>query len=263
MSTLNITDLLRELQAGEEARARIPAFEREIDSVLQKNDNLSRHNQELELAIVNYKRAISDLTATVARLEVERDDAGFRELEAQDKLTQMLDTMRDVGGMLGATIDRVSPPAPEPMPQPVVPDASVSMTEPTHYERPSDWGNFPITDHGAERVVDPVTTAQDALTKAAVDYKTATDALGQSEADPTSAPTMDTQQSAAVNLSGAEHIANASSNSSANPQAYRPFGGDAVGEAPKPTTDYPDGKRWYDKPDNMTIADWVATGGQP
>lgn len=243
MSTLNITDLLRELQAGEEARAKIPQLESTVAEYRKLSDDWAKHNQALELSILGYKSTISDLTTKVARLEVERDDAGFRELEAQDKLTQMLDTMRDVGGMLGATIDRVSPPAPEPMPQPIVSDAGVLHTAPV---------NVSITDHGAERVADPVTTAQDALTKAAVDYKTATDALGQSEADPTSAPTMDTQQSAAVTSSGAEPTANVSADhSSANPQAYRPFGGDAVGPRP-----------YHEKPDTTPWADWIAAGNE-
>lgn len=265
MSTHNITDLLRELQAGEEARAKIPELQAQSTRYVNTIDKLSQHNQALELSILGYKSTISDLTTKVARLEVERDDAGFRELEAAERVNTLTDTLKTLAGNIGDTLRVIDPPTPEPVPQPIVPDAGVLHTAPV---------NVPITNHGAERAADPTAQAVPVGTgtNASMSGATTTENVSQlttTEQSPSSGqrvplptvdvPATDTSQLQVVGQTSVDTTTNAPMLDQA--QAYRPFGGDAVGS--KPTTDYPDGKRWYDKPSDMTIAEWVATGGQP
>lgn len=249
MSTLSVSDLMRELQAGEEARAAIPRLESAAAEYLRQMNAAQAHNGALESNIANYKLTIADLNAKIARLEVERDDAGFRELETQDKLNVLLNVIRSVQHDVGEAVLHIDPPKPEPVAQQPVQDAAVPMTE-----AQAGSTNVPITDHGGERVADPTSVP---VAPAYTEVQTA--AAGNADATPGQSDPRPTAPSTEASLPPASGDAASPSDTAPSmndPQAYRPFGGDAVG-VDKPNT----GKSYHLKPDVMTWEAWIASGG--
>ena len=119
-----------------------------------------------ETAIISYKQQIEDLHAKVRSLEVERDDASFRVLEAEDTAHSILTQARNAQATLAEVISKLDPPKPEPVKEP----------EPLPQAIPSEPDFIP---HGAgagawsgQGSLTPLDTSQ-----------------GQSEAPPTLAPT--------------------------------------------------------------------------
>jgi hypothetical protein len=283
MSTVNLSDLMRELQAGEEARMQVPALTSQISDLTRRLDQSQRHSQELETSIIDYKRTIDGLNAKVRSLEVERDDAGFRELEAQERIATMLNALRGFRHDIDETVDRVDPPKPaEPAPQPVS-DAGVSAPV-----NPAPQ-NIPITDHGDQSASSPTPTStpipsgqdQPVASAPAMDTSSSAPATGTPANPPANAttpegesashPTAQSTEPTPAHASGEGAGPSDAADSSNNPQAYRPFEGQASGvgaaikdgAGPRKTEDYEPGKRWYQKPECMSTADWVAAGGQP
>lgn len=115
--SINMSELLKELAAGEEARGRIPELERQVRDASGALDVSQRHAQELELRARDREDQISGLLARIRSLEVERDDAGFHVLEAEDKLAKLLKAVRHATSDLDGSVMQVDPPkAPEPAP---------------------------------------------------------------------------------------------------------------------------------------------------
>src|SRR6266436_990938 len=73
-----------------------------------------------ETAIISYKQQIDDLHAKVRSLEVERDDASFRVLEAEDTAHSILTQARNAQATLAEVISKLDPPKPEPVKEPEV-----------------------------------------------------------------------------------------------------------------------------------------------
>src|SRR5258706_9012077 len=71
-----------------------------------------------ETAIISYKQQIDDLHAKVRSLEVERDDASFRVLEAEDTAHSILTQARNAQATLAEVIAKLDPPKPEPVKEP-------------------------------------------------------------------------------------------------------------------------------------------------
>lgn len=234
---MNITELMKELAAGQEARERIPTLEKSMADIIAASDKLATHNQALETNIIGYKQSISDLTAKVRSLEVERDDAGFRELEAADKLNTLLQAVRGAWVDVNNAAVAVDPPKPEPTPLPLVPDAPVSLkpSDTGFYERDMLATKVYIVDHRSESAADPTNNAV---------------SVSQSQGSVTSS----VQQDAT------------STSSDQSDSSYHPF---ATSEAPKspepvaPKTDKPYlGMAWYDRPHTVSHEDWRNGGGQ-
>lgn len=125
---MNIKELMDELAAGEQARLQIPELAEQVRRADGEITRLASHNQALELRGRDREDQISGLLARIRSLEVERDDAAFRELEATDKLTTLLKAVRHATADLDGSAMQVDPPkAPvlEPAPEPVKePEAS-------------------------------------------------------------------------------------------------------------------------------------------
>lgn len=253
--TVSLSDLMKELQAGEEARAKVPQLEASNKEIYRQFDAAQAHNQELELAIRGYKDTIDSLSSRIRSLEVERDDAGFRELEAIDKLNTVLDTMRDVSGMLSATITRVDPPKPEPIAQQTVPFTSVPVTEEPGVSQSTPPGVVPVSsDTSGERATDPTTTATQSEPSSA-SYSASGDATsGQSDANPSAPSTAPIQPSASGDAAEQSQPV-----PSPKTEEYRPFVGQYSGaDASKPNA----GRSYHEKPDVMSWSDWQASGGE-
>lgn len=103
-------------------------FMADAKEAMEKNPQLEeRHAQreeELQQAtatiagfkarVVDLQSTIEELTAKVRSLEVERDEAGFRELEVKESLEALLRTFRVVSGTVGEAIEKYSPKPAEP-----------------------------------------------------------------------------------------------------------------------------------------------------
>ena len=79
-------------------------------------DASSQQVQDRELAISRYKEEIESLQAKVRSLEVERDDASFRVMEAEDHAHATLATARAIQEHLNGMIGQLDPPKPQPEP---------------------------------------------------------------------------------------------------------------------------------------------------
>lgn len=107
-----VNDMVAALNAALASHARVPELETALkDSQFYLNKS-QEHNQRLELNIIDYKNEIANLTSKVRSLEVERDDAAFRELETADKLNSLLGFARNAVRALDDEINHVDPPKP-------------------------------------------------------------------------------------------------------------------------------------------------------
>src|SRR6266403_2366581 len=99
-----------------------------------------------ETAIISYKQQIEDLHAKVRSLEVERDDASFRVLEAEDTAHSILTQARNAQATLAEVISKLDPPKPEPIkePEPVLPQAVPTQS----YEEPHPFEPLPDAPQG-------------------------------------------------------------------------------------------------------------------
>lgn len=114
MST--IQDIMAELQAGEHAKQQIPELSRRIALLEGELNRAQQHNQELELRAKTRDDTISMLTQKTAKLTEERDDASFRVLEAEDKLSTFAKAVGNAWGGIGNALNAVNPPKVEPQP---------------------------------------------------------------------------------------------------------------------------------------------------
>lgn len=130
MSTINA--IMAELQAGEAAKARVPELTKMIDELSAKLNESQRHAQALELRAKERETTIEGLNQKVSSLVVERDDASFRELEAQDRFTTLLESVRPIWSSLGHALNRADPPKPVPEPVKVAP----TQPEPSPFQPP-------------------------------------------------------------------------------------------------------------------------------
>lgn len=110
-----VNDMVAALNAALASHAKVPMLEASVDDLAKKLDTAQYHNLRLEENILGYKNTIADLTSKVRSLEVERDDAGFRTLEAEDKLANLLKTVRNAVFDLDDGAKHVDPPKPVPV----------------------------------------------------------------------------------------------------------------------------------------------------
>jgi hypothetical protein len=102
MSTDN--DIISSFRLAAEALEKLPQLQ---ESHSQKEAALAQateYNNHLLSTIETLTTSINELKNQVRSLEVERDDAGFRELEAKDKLEALLRTLSAVAGTASAAV---------------------------------------------------------------------------------------------------------------------------------------------------------------
>jgi hypothetical protein len=111
----NVTDVLSAITLASEALAREPKLKSQIYA-LENDLKVSQETvQSRELAIVEYKRQIDDLTNRNRSLEVERDQAQFRTLELEETIHNAVGIFKSASGNLSAALAVIDPPKPEPV----------------------------------------------------------------------------------------------------------------------------------------------------
>lgn len=90
-----VHEVLSAISEASAALNREPELQRKLADYDSKLNQAYMHSQNLEVAIGDYKAYIKELESKVRSLEVERDEMGFRELEAQDKLDSLRSFVRN------------------------------------------------------------------------------------------------------------------------------------------------------------------------
>ena len=109
-----VTDLVEMARAMEE----LPRVQADLDRVSCQRNEAQAHSQQLEMNIIGYKDEITALHAKVRSLEVERDDASFRTLEAEDDIHTTLASLETIEGVVAKLKLILDPPKPQPEPEP-------------------------------------------------------------------------------------------------------------------------------------------------
>lgn len=124
-----IAQIMQSLQEGEAAKAQVPELQNALKAEQIKAYDLSVHNQRLEENIIGYKNQISDLLARTRKLEGERDDAAFHQLESEDRVSIALKAIRNAVRDLDGSALQLDPPKPEPVVSEVKPDPTASTIQ--------------------------------------------------------------------------------------------------------------------------------------
>jgi hypothetical protein len=114
MSPHAANSLVHDLVQMAQAMEQLPVVKEELDQAKHHAELQSTHIQNLEIAILGYKQEIETLHSSIRSLEVSRDDAEFRFLEAEDRTEKALAFVRTVFGNAGALVQALDPPKPEP-----------------------------------------------------------------------------------------------------------------------------------------------------
>lgn len=133
-----VGDLVEMAKAFEER----PELQRQIEHKDKEIERLANANHALEDSNNILRNHIDELNSKILEVTKERDDAGFRVLEAEDKASRVLDLARTLSAGLGQVIAELEPPKPEPVSEPIVSfAASADMTiPPSAQTQPSEVG---------------------------------------------------------------------------------------------------------------------------
>ena len=130
----SVQDVLSAITEASAALNREPQLQSRIAELERSLNQSQSHAQELETRIIGYKSNIDHLNEKVRSLEVERDDMGFRELEASDKL----DALRMVVNSFMANAESHMPkPVEVKQDEPVIEPIPVASAATGSYSNPS------------------------------------------------------------------------------------------------------------------------------
>lgn len=124
MSPNNPGNFVNDLVEMASAFKRLPEVEAELADVRQQAAKAQDTIQRLEMKLMERSNEISMHLARIRSLEVERDDAQFHALEADDRTQRALDFIKATFGNAGALIQALEPPA---APKPEQADTSVPV----------------------------------------------------------------------------------------------------------------------------------------
>lgn len=125
---MSVHEILSAITEAKVALDREPQLTSRILELERSLNQAQSHNQSLEVGIIGYKRTIDELETKVRSLEVERDDMGFRELEAEDKLNAL---RRVVSDFTSYAVPLMSTPIPVTQVEPVAEQVEVANPLPT------------------------------------------------------------------------------------------------------------------------------------
>ncbi len=100
---------IQEISEAYEAYRERPMLHRQIADLEAVNRRDGETISRLELKLMDRANEIAELNAKIARLEVERDDASFRELVADDKATAAVAALRNVFSSVGEALKALQP----------------------------------------------------------------------------------------------------------------------------------------------------------
>lgn len=146
--------LIASLVEMAKATERLPQVERDLDNALKTINHLNDAIQRLELKLIDRNNTINDLGVQIHTLEVARDDAELRFLEADDCKVTLERTLEGLGRDIASVLEAVRP-IPTPKPESVV---RVEVTPVPFAEgatSPPDASSHDGTDEGVSVPADP------------------------------------------------------------------------------------------------------------
>jgi hypothetical protein len=161
------SSFIAEIAEAYNALELLPQAHERIATLERDNNEYFNTIQRLELKLIDRQVEIDNLNAKIRELEVARDDAEFRFLEAEDKQGATLRTLKELQGRIAGLVEVIDPP----------------KVEPVVVEAPVTSHDMPVSEMGLS-VTDP--TLGEAATQTGLQEPSVSS--GQSEPDPT-APT--------------------------------------------------------------------------
>lgn len=220
MSPNTPNDFIGSLVEMAEAYRELPKVQEALSDAQGEIGRLTNTVARLEAKLMDRSNEITAHLATIRSLEVERDDAQFQALEADDRTQRALDFIKATFGNAGTLIQALEPPAkpttPD-VPVPAVPEAageaqgvSVPSGEPVAPSMVEGSVSWQSTEH-----VPNVADATSPMPSPALE-------VAPMQASPTGAP-METGSSQSVPISSAEPKDTASSESPSAPFSAPPI----------------------------------------
>lgn len=256
MSREHVSSFVSDLVTMAQAMERLPEVQAELESALNVVGTQADAIQRLELRIIDLKNISDTHLATIRTLEVARDDAELRFLEADERTTQALAFVRTVFGNAGSLIQALDPP------RVAEPKASEPVAQPK-----SEWSGSPdparpdthwIDDNTGQSIAAEPATQEPVSVQASPIPTTISEpastvqgdmqSSGQSEPDPL--PTSGAK--ATPDGSGSDATSHTADTALATPTS----------EAAQPTPPGPySGRRYIDVPHYVSLDNWTAGGG--
>ena len=109
MTTDNMNNFATTLVEMAKAHEQLPALQAEINNLNTQLNTAQDTVQSRELRIIDLNTQIEALNAKLRSVEAERDDASFRELEAEDKVAALTQSLRTVFSSVGETLKAAQP----------------------------------------------------------------------------------------------------------------------------------------------------------
>lgn len=135
MSPHAVNTFVSDLVIMAQATEKLPLVEAECERLKTEVEAYAQQVQRLELKLIARNDDIEGLNARIRSLEVERDDASFRELEAIDKVDAVKDMVTAIGSLAGELKDKLFP---KPVELKIEPEP-IKDAEPVELPKASDW----------------------------------------------------------------------------------------------------------------------------
>ena len=103
----NVSSLVSDLVQMAEATRRLPEVERELAEMRSASSRDGDTIARLERKLMDRSAEIDELKSKLRSVEAERDDAGFRQLEAEDKVAALTNAIEGVFPALGEALGTV------------------------------------------------------------------------------------------------------------------------------------------------------------
>lgn len=255
MTSEKINSFVGDLVAMARAMERQPELEHEIATLQRSLNESQAARAALEGSNDILRNHIDDLNAKIAEVTKERDDAGFRCLEADDRAAVALDLARTLQVGLGQVIAKLEP-KPEPvveLPNPIVSDGGVGrepeQTKPVDYF----WEDTTKQYHPPQ-VDDPRLPETAPIDHAKAELDRPSDANWQSQDRGANGQFGSKSEARPTQESSASGVATTGSDTSGHVESVSPQ------EAASQDKPYA-GKRYRDVPGYISRQDWLDGGG--
>lgn len=250
-----VSDLVLMAQAMEE----LPKVKAELDRANDQVEAYAKQVQALEMRLIDRNAEIDTLHSNIRSLEVARDDAELRFLEADDKSQQVVRLLGQIAGHAAHAEAIIVPPKPEPPVAEVVHSVEEVQAQPVE-GKPEPSASYGVYDeaspvvHGEAGNVDSQSTGQGATDPTVSSMQTApsTSVPIVEHQDTVHTMTSDPGQSATLPTAALP-----TGESTAEPQSASPS---SDVNSPQPLKPY-SGKFYYDQPSWISRDDWHAGGG--
>lgn len=135
MSPASVSSFVHDLVTMAQATEQLPQLQAECERLKTEVEAYAQQVQRLELKLLARNDDIEGLNSRIRSLEVERDDASFRELEAIDKVDAVKNVVESIQAQAETLKEKLFP---KPMELKIEPEP-VKAEAPVELPKASDW----------------------------------------------------------------------------------------------------------------------------